>query len=173
MDTTFPSKEHRKALRQPFLKTGKKSSTINLDLLAEPDRWLWHAYDYGWRRVMVDDWEESSPIDSDGMWFDLRLANVAEGFWRRVLNKPLPVKHPPPTADEIADAERLCDEARASLDAWARRNKRAFAAKRDIDPIKRVRDAMGVRVAEGSLSGPDPQAAQRAAEWKRQLGVEP
>jgi hypothetical protein len=151
---------------------GKSDSTINLDLLAEPDRWHWHAYDYGWRRVMLDEKVDQSPIDRYKRWFEPRLANVAEGFWRRALNKPLPVKHPPATAEEIADTECLCNEARASLDAWARRNKRAFAAKRDIDPIKRVRDAMGVRVAEGSPSGPDPEAAERAAEWKRQLGVE-
>jgi hypothetical protein len=62
--------------------------------LSEDDRWLWHAYDYGWRRVVLDDVAKTSPIDRDGVWFDAALAYSAETFYRRKFNKPAPGEGP-------------------------------------------------------------------------------
>lgn len=58
--------------------------------MATADRWLWHGYDYGFRRVFLGDARALSPIDLDGKWFNGDLADSAERFYRvdRVRHDP-------------------------------------------------------------------------------------
>jgi hypothetical protein len=78
-DTIFPSHEDRKALLRAIEAAG-----WNLDrALCEEDRWRWHAYDYGWRRVQLGDDARAAPIDPGGVWFDEVLAGMAEQFHAR------------------------------------------------------------------------------------------
>lgn len=53
------------------------------------DAWYWYAYDYGWRRVALNDFGTASPMDSTGEWLAADLALAAERYWRRKLDKPM------------------------------------------------------------------------------------
>ena len=53
-----------------------------MSALAADERWHWHAYDYGWRRVALGDVTDVSPIDPQRVWFDADLVEVAERYWR-------------------------------------------------------------------------------------------
>jgi hypothetical protein len=66
----FPSRENQKVL----LRLCEKSK----DDLEERDRWRWHAYDYGWRRVFLFDRNPRSPIDPDGDWYNEEFADQVE-----------------------------------------------------------------------------------------------
>lgn len=75
---TFPSRPHLASLRQNLRKGG--SATLSV-----PDKWLWHAYDYGFRRVVLGDMQPFSPIDALGEWFTADLVEAAEKFYRTIL----------------------------------------------------------------------------------------
>lgn len=89
---TFPSGANRTALHQKLqaISGGKEANKLDLNLLSTEERWHWHAYDYGWRRVIKSDRQPVSPIDPDGDWYDAALAQAAELYWRRRFNKPTP-----------------------------------------------------------------------------------
>jgi hypothetical protein len=74
----FPSDEHRDELS----KKGFKGRTSDQDLF-----W-WHAYDYGWRRVVLQDRQDGSPIDPRRKWFNTDLAAEAEQYWSRKYGGP-------------------------------------------------------------------------------------
>lgn len=98
---TFPSREHHAALRQRFRQDGTK-------IFSSDDRFHWHAYDYGWRRVMLGDQRHISPIDPTGEWFNEFLANGAEAFWRAKMGKQrLPRAVPSDPGAERADWRRI------------------------------------------------------------------
>lgn len=103
MDTyqtaAFPSLVDRQALHQLLRTAGWNLERAFID---EQQRWFWHAYDYGWRRVVMGDNRKFSPIDPDkgdgaGKWYDASLAAVAEKFYRTKLNKPAPKAYPQPS----------------------------------------------------------------------------
>ncbi|MBF6560498.1 MAG: hypothetical protein IVW56_09730 [Candidatus Binataceae bacterium] len=101
---------------------------------------------------MLGAFEDRSPIDPDRLWFAARLAGQAEAMWRRHFGKPPPAaRRPAPTPAEIAYVEAACREARANIAAWGERNAAAFAAPRRGDPVKRVRDELGVSVSEQAV----------------------
>ncbi len=120
--------------------------------MSDEDRWRWHAYDYGWRRVMLDDFTKRSPIDDAGEWFNASGAREAELFFRRKFNRPEKPSVPAPshadavrtnwrsipgsqlTAAELAlaraDIERMAAEARRNIEKFAARSDAAFREKR-------------------------------------------
>lgn len=61
----------RKTLRQ----AGYSSFTDN-------ELWQYHAYDYGWRRVYLFSKSDQSPIDPQGQWFNGKMTEAAEKFFR-------------------------------------------------------------------------------------------
>lgn len=71
----FPSLSHHARLRQSHRQGG-------VSALAADERWHWHAYDYGWRRVALGDVTDVSPVDPQRVWFDADLVEVAERYWR-------------------------------------------------------------------------------------------
>lgn len=117
--------------------------------MSEDDRWNWHSYDYGWRRVMLGDYGTVSPIDPGGEWFSLDGVMRAERFFREVFKRPKLAPWSKPSspdairtdcrkipATELTDAERdliepeisrMADEARANIAKAAARSKQAFA----------------------------------------------
>jgi len=54
----------------------------SLEKLGTEDLWRWHAYDYGWRRVMLGDQRRISTLDPEGRWFDAALAADAEEMFQ-------------------------------------------------------------------------------------------
>jgi hypothetical protein len=55
--------------------------------LAEGELWQYHAYDYGLRRVLQNDFSRVSPIDRNGRWFDEALVLDAEDLFRPTVRK--------------------------------------------------------------------------------------
>jgi hypothetical protein len=100
--STFPSLEHRESLQQKF-----KAGGYSWSALTHPERSQYHAYDYGWRRVVLDDAKRVSPIDQEGRWFDPYLIGQAEAMWRRAHPEPKQPERaamtPPPG---LSDEER-------------------------------------------------------------------
>jgi hypothetical protein len=72
-DADFPSETHYKWLKEKGF-DGRQ---------AEQDLWESHAYDYGWRRIILRTRDDNSPIDPDRRWFDEKLAALAEIFYAR------------------------------------------------------------------------------------------
>lgn len=50
--------------------------------LTDDERWRWHAYDYGWRRVRLAARTDASPADPDRDWLDAPMADQAEKMFR-------------------------------------------------------------------------------------------
>lgn len=71
----FPSLRDQTVLRQRLHDLGYSN-------LATEDKWHHHAYDYAFRRRVLNDWQESSPIDIQGLWFNLGLAESATEYYR-------------------------------------------------------------------------------------------
>lgn len=90
--TVFPSDDDRKRLQ-----------ALKLSAMSDDDRWRWHSYDYGWRRVMQSDFGKASPLDPKGEWFNALGAAKAESFFRLKFKRPV---KPPIPAPSHADAVR-------------------------------------------------------------------
>jgi hypothetical protein len=80
IDDRFPSEAHYAELRAKGY-AGR---------IGDEDLWAWHAYDYGWRRVMLQTRDDNSPIDPDRAWYDAKFAAEAEIFYARKLNRRAP-----------------------------------------------------------------------------------
>jgi len=94
---------------------------IDVRLLTDDARRFWHGYDYGWRRIALQNREDKSPIDPDKAWFNAELAARAEIFWSKELGiraPDLPTPHQHPTADDIAHVAQCCREIRANLNTF-------------------------------------------------------
>ena len=76
MSSSFPSETHHADLRQLWA-----DRAYSLKALSEHDRWHLHAYDYGWRRAKLNDWNSVSPIDPAGDWFALHLVVEAHRMY--------------------------------------------------------------------------------------------
>ena len=61
---------------------------VGINNLSDTARWHYHAYDYGWRRVVLGQGAPNSPIDPEAKWFNGPLADRAEEMWRRFFNRP-------------------------------------------------------------------------------------
>jgi hypothetical protein len=72
----FPSLEDRKQLQEQRKKIGLAAFSLG-------DRERYHAYDYGWRRVALNDFSEASPIDPESAWFRPQRVEQTETMWRR------------------------------------------------------------------------------------------
>jgi CMP-2-keto-3-deoxyoctulosonic acid synthetase len=42
------------------------------------ERWAWHTDVYAFRRVFLDAYEETSPCDIEGRWFNREAVDLAE-----------------------------------------------------------------------------------------------
>ena len=51
--------------------------------LTVDDQWRWWSYHYGFRRAILNDVNEISPIDTNGEWFNPAMASQAERYYRR------------------------------------------------------------------------------------------
>lgn len=104
--SAFPSKTDLKALRQKFRPSGYESSGSTRNL-SEDELWRWHAYDYGFRSIILGDKNTRSPIDPTGQWFDKHLVWSAEGFYRAMVGA---------RSDRTQDSidERNCRQAEAA-----------------------------------------------------------
>ena len=162
----YPSGEHRKSLLQNCQRDLKRE-TLSVAPLTDDERWFWHGYDYGFRRVVLGDDAPRSPIDQDGQWFDARLANVAESFYRRKFNKSVVVDRAPPTAEDIAYVEAAYRVARANIDGFMRQSSRAFHSKARQPSLSDAQRSMGVKATEAIPR--DPEAAEKAALWAAEL----
>jgi hypothetical protein len=125
----FPSDAHRQALLQSCHRDLKKE-TLSLAPLTDEQRWFWHSYDYGWRRVIMEDFSKQSPIDRSGEWYDASLARAAEDFYRRKFNKPRQQPRPDPTPEDIAEVEVICNKIRANIARFVERSQQAFRPRR-------------------------------------------
>ena len=166
MVTTFPSDENHKDLRRLSRKDGRHDSTLNLDLLDEADRWHFHAYDYAWRRVVLNDQADQSPLDPwPRSWFDEHSVRIAELYWRRRLNIPSPdetgYRAVPRSDEDIEWATRATNRARAAIEASTARNRAAFRLPRDAK-LEREKTALGVGAKPQYVTGeiPDTIAGQ-------------
>lgn len=90
------------------------------------ERWFYHAYDYGWRRVVLFDSSDQSHIDPDKLWFDARLAAQAEAMWRKHFRRPAPLRQAPPSSAEVAAVTALASKARANVRDWAAHGRTAM-----------------------------------------------
>lgn len=68
---SFPSLEHYQLIRKKLRDSGYAAFTRD-------DVWYYHAYDYGWRRVFLNQRNEVSPIDEDGQWFNGLMVDRTE-----------------------------------------------------------------------------------------------
>jgi hypothetical protein len=123
---------------------------MDLTKFSDDELWMWHAYDYAWRRVMLGDWSVPAGYDRTGEWFNQSLVEQAEAMWRKRLNRPRRPPIPKPTSDDavrtdwreipgqhlttaerrLADPEiaRLATRAREVVAGILKRSKAAFRA---------------------------------------------
>jgi hypothetical protein len=80
VDSRFPSEKHFDELKAKGF-DGRRS---------DEDLWAWHAYDYGWRRIILQTRDDNSPIDPGRVWFNVKFAAEAEIFYARKFNKRAP-----------------------------------------------------------------------------------
>jgi hypothetical protein len=119
--------------------------------LSNEDRWCWHAYIYGFRRVQLRQFDKTSPVDGEGHWFNADMADRAERYYRQKLGiRPKPGDRPTARYDtirpdwpripapELTDAEhaiadpeitQLSREAQYGIAEIVSRSKRAFRDK--------------------------------------------
>jgi hypothetical protein len=55
---------------------------VGISGLTDDELWLWHAYDYGFREVVLHDKALQSPIDPYGEWHDPHMVMNAARFYR-------------------------------------------------------------------------------------------
>ena len=78
----FPSIAHRQAILDACRAAAPSPKQVDPSKLTDNLRRRWHAYDYGWRRVFIDDFKPRSVIDPKGEWYDAGLALLAEQMYR-------------------------------------------------------------------------------------------
>lgn len=88
----FPDLDDHKRLRQSL-----RAAEFNRDQIHDHELWRLYAYDYGWRRVVREDFSTVSPIDPTGSWFNPEMALAAEKMWRTAYRKPMRENFAPPT----------------------------------------------------------------------------
>jgi hypothetical protein len=146
--TTFPSESDLLDLRQRFAKGG----IVNL---SDPERWHWHGYTYGMRRVLMADFGRVSPVDPLGEWYSDSIASAAETFYRIKFGRQVRKKFVPASnldavrenwqeipGNELTHAEmklaephirQMAGRARESLRAMTAKWDRAFGKRKPRD----------------------------------------
>jgi hypothetical protein len=120
---------------------------------------LWFAYHHAWHIVRRD--EKRSPLDPEGRWYQPGAVNTAVEFYRKKFGIAAPKPHRQSTPEEIAHTERRTKMAIANLEE---RGRAVFR-----DPVRQVREAMGVTATERKLHPyEDDDAVRRAA---KELGL--
>jgi hypothetical protein len=140
---------------------------FNARALNPDDMYHWHAYGYGWRRIMLQTRDDRSPIDPDKQWYREELAAAAEWFYSRQFNgrppPPLVSDAPrrPRTPGELAHVENCMREIRKNLATFAERNRAALEAAKvgeleyERDALRRVREGLGVAATEVTATEAD------------------
>jgi len=149
--TTFPSDADRLRLHRLICLRGAPPKGTALPELTEEDRWCWHAYIYGFRRVQLGQFANTSPVDEQGDWYNADMAARAERYYRQKLGvRAKPSEHPTAPYDtvrpdwkripateltaaehELADPEiaRLSAKAQRDIAEIVERGRRAFRDK--------------------------------------------
>ena len=70
--------------------------------LSDAQRWNWHSYDYGWRRVYLHSTTNFSPLDPQEAWFDPQSVAMAEAMFRAKVERRFPRRQFITAADEAA-----------------------------------------------------------------------
>jgi hypothetical protein len=96
----------------------------------------------------MNDRTDQSPLDPwPRSWFDEHSVRIAERYWRRRLNTPSPdeidYRAVPRSDEDIEWATRAANRARATIEAFAARNRAAFRLPRDAK-LEREETALGV-----------------------------
>ena len=102
---TFPSMTHLQHLRQHLKNSGGSLQAAFI----EHERWQFHAYDYAWRFVWLEDSNHRSPIDKDGKWWKKEFMEAALQIFVRPRTKPEMRRE---SSEEI--------KARGDRETWAR-----------------------------------------------------
>jgi hypothetical protein len=181
---TFPGRDHHAALRRRCRETG-------IDALADDDRWFWHAYVYGFRRVTLGIRERHSPVDPEGKWFAGHLADEAERYYAGRFGHRAAAAHKPPThpdairtdwerirRDDLTDAEvalalpgieSMAKQALRNTAAAQERWRKAFAGapKASGDPRRAREIQQPERMPRPALNDDAYQG------WLRRMGVTP
>ncbi len=103
--------------------------------MSEEDQWCWHAYTYGFRRVQLGQFANTSPVDERGDWYNADMAARAERYYRQKFGvRAKPSAYPTAPYDtvrpdweripstELTDAEhKIADPAIGRLSAKAQR----------------------------------------------------
>ncbi len=155
----FPSDEHYAELR------GKGY----FGRVSDDDQWAWHAYTYGWRRIMLQTRDDLSPIDVPREWFNPSFAAQAEVYWSRKLRIRAPdlaaTQRVDNSPDEIASmlarsaaARRYIAEVTSNVTSISRyQAQRKLDNDRDRDAIRRVHEDLGVTANEARSPVSDDQ----------------
>jgi hypothetical protein len=139
----FPSEEHYEDLKSK----GFEGHVIDEDL------WAWHAYAYGWRRVMLQTRDDALPIDDGKHWFSAELAAQAEAFYSKKFRERAPPLESATqqglerTPEELACVENCMREIRANLARFQHRN-RSVMEDDHRGALQRVREELGVTATE-------------------------
>lgn len=107
------------------------------------ERWFYHAYDYGWRRVVLFDSSDQSHIDPDKLWFDARLAAQAEAMWRKHFRRPAPMRRAALSPEEIAAVSALGEKARENIRILAAQGRTAMRGTKQ-NALADMQTALGV-----------------------------
>ncbi len=156
----FPNDEHYKALSEKGF--GGRTS--------DDDLWAWHAYTYGWRRIMLQTRDDISPIDVRHEWFNASFAAAAEIYWSQKLRIRAPdlaaAQRVDNSPDEIASmlarsaaARRyIADVVASNVTSLSRHQaQRKVDSDRDRDAIRRVHEDLGVTANESRSPVSDAQ----------------
>jgi hypothetical protein len=128
------------------------------DARAGSDLWQWHAYDYGWRRIMLQTRDDISPIDPQKKWFDPALAASAEIYYARKFKRPAPplmqnALRQTPTPEEIERVECCAGLALSNIKQFGERNRRQFRLHgdphvADREALRRYHESLGASSTE-------------------------
>lgn len=142
--------------------------------LTDEEKWVWHAYDYAFRRVILGTpaGVTNSPCDPLGEWFDADAIAVVEDRLRRKHRRPVVFKFTDQEVDERAawaklrgfacwndflDAVMVGRESVMPFLAWS-------AAKREVVAAPAVQGFVGLAAALGASAVPAALEARTAPE---------
>lgn len=74
--------------------------------MSDEDRYRYHAYNYGWQRVMLGRMEPVEPLDPNGDWFIASMAERAEEYHRQKMRMRPKSRYKSPPFQEDQGAVR-------------------------------------------------------------------
>jgi hypothetical protein len=72
----FPSDKHHDQLKAK----GFNGRVLDTEL------WAWMSYNYAWRRVLLNAFDDRFPLDPSGDWFNAPLVAQAQAFYATKFN---------------------------------------------------------------------------------------